>query len=38
LRKMNVLRDGPVAAAAIALHDKGGFDATPPPPPGVDYT
>jgi CRP-like cAMP-binding protein len=38
LRKMNVLRDGPVAAAAIALHDKGGFDATPPPPPGVDDT
>lgn len=36
LRRMGVHRDGPAAAARVAAREKGGFDATPPPPPGVD--
>ena len=36
LRCMGVHRDGPAAAARVAAREKGGFDATPPPPPGVD--
>ena len=38
LRTMGVHRDGPAAAARVAAREKGGFDAVPPPPPGVDDT
>ena len=38
LKKLGVLRDGPVAAARIARREKGGFLAEPPPPPGEDDT